>query len=483
MDRARGRILHMVLHDGTLFVQTDQAVIHALHAETGQTLWTEQTGSAMHPTLRAGASSDYVAVVNGSTLYVLNRFNGKLLWKTRLQQAPGAGAALSERFAYVPMVNGMVYAYRLEPARKPDEQSSEEKAVATAAGAEPAPAELSPGEEKIAEEQRREGIRISQEKVPPLVCTSFGQALVQPLVTRQAPTLDTVAWTTSRGMLFVGEVDEEGDQFASRYHLVTNGPITSQPAYLPADANIVGDSGVIFGASEDGFVYAIRETDGLIVWRFSTGEPIIEQSVVVGLRVYVPTQTEGMYCLDAKTGQEVWWAPNVRRFIAASRDRVYTADKIGRMIVLNAATGARVDTLDLVHLPIQMTNDRTDRIYVASPTGLIQCLHEIGLSEPVFHRQEIVAQQKQAAEAKAPADAGKAGEQPAGQQPAAAENPFGAAPAGGATENPFAPAANQANPFDAGAMQPAGQDEDPFGQPQNNAAGAGAADDDDDPFN
>lgn len=456
----------MTLHEGTLFVQTDQAVLHAFDAETGQTLWAQQVGEAMHPTLTAGANSNHVAVVNGSSLYVLNRFNGKLLWTTRLAQAPGAGAAMSERFVYVPMVSGEVYAYVLRPAEDPVEQLRKEQNV-----------ELTSEEQKSLEAERREGVRISQEKVPPLVCTSFGQALVQPLVTRQTGSTETVAWTTSRGMLFVGEVDAEGDRFASRYHLVTNGPITSQPAYLPPDVNIVGDSGVIYGASEDGFVYAIRETDGQILWRFSAGEPVIEQSTVIGLHVYVPTQTGGMHCLDARTGQEVWWTPGVRRFVAASKDRVYAADRVGRLMILSAQSGARLDTIDLAHLPIQMTNDRNDRIYLASPTGLIQCLREIELAQPIHHRQVVTAGQKQASEEKKAA----AGEEKTGeQQPAGQENPFGPQQEEKAGDDPFAAPANQDNPFGGGAMQPAEPNANPGGA---GAAGAGAADDDDDPFN
>jgi outer membrane protein assembly factor BamB len=365
-------------------------MLHALHAETGQSLWAEQVGASNHPTLPAAVSSKYVAVVNGSSLYVLSRFNGKLLWKTRLEHVPGAGAGLSERHVYVPMTNGLVYAYRLEPAENPAEQLRKEQKV-----------ELTAEEKEAIEAQNLEGIRISQEKTPPLVCTSFGQVLVRPLVTRQTEALENVAWTTSRGMLFVGEVDAEGEHFISRYHLVTNGPMTTEPAYLPADVNVVGDSGVIYGASEDGFVYAVRETDGELLWRFSTGDPIIERAVVAGLRVYVPTQTEGMYCLDAKTGQQVWWAPHIRRFIAASKQRIYTADKVGRVVVLNANSGARLDTVYLGPRSILMTNDWNDRIYVASPTGLVQCLREIELSQPVVHRQTVTAIQKQAAEKQA----------------------------------------------------------------------------------
>jgi hypothetical protein len=47
-------------------------------------------------------------------------------------------------------------------------------------------------------------------------------------------------------------------------------------------------------------------------------------------------------------------------------------------------------------LPIKMINFQTDRIYLASDTGLIQCLHEIELPQPLNH---LRAQTKAAEEA------------------------------------------------------------------------------------
>ena len=431
MDGARGRVLHMVLAGGTLFVQSDNAVLHALGAETGQTLWAQRVGSAVHPTMPAAANADYVAVVNGSTLYLLNRFNGNLLWKKQVEHVPGAGPALSDRYVYVPMVNGLVAAYRLKPAEDPVAELRKEQKV-----------ELTDEQEKSAETERQSGLRISQETSVALVCTSYGQVLVPPLVTSQGDLTENVTWTTSRGYLFVAQLDSEGGRFAANYRLETNGEITSEPAYLPANANVVGSSGVIFGASEDGFVYAVRETDGQLLWRFSTGEPIVEQTVVIGLRVLVPTQTGAMYCLDAKTGRELWSAPEIRRFLAASKDRIYVATKIGRVMVLNANTGARLDTLELTRLPVQMTNTQNDRLYVASPTGLVQCLHEIGQTQPVFHRQVVAAGQKKAVEGEKAEESPPAAEQPAAEQPAAekpaADNPFAAPPnAAPVADNPF----------------------------------------------
>lgn len=409
LDRARARVSHVVLDRGTLLVQTDHAVVHAIDAETGQTLWAKQVGRRDHPSLTPGANKNFVAVINGSFLYLVNRFSGRLLWKTQLEGAPGGGAAMSEQRVYVPMVDGMVYSYRLEPMKDPLEEL----------GLIRQPEELTPEEKEALEEERREAIRLSQEYVPPLACMSFGRALVQPIVTHQTVDEEYVAWPTDRGFLFLGRVVRRENHFTVLYRLETEAGIAAQPTYWPPDPNLLPDEGVIYAASRDGFVHAITERAGNSLWRFSTAEPILEPPVVIGQSVYVVTQPGGMYCLEAGTGVQKWWTYQVAQFIAASRERLYVADKLDRIVVLSTASGARLDTIPAAGLDIKLVNTQTDRIYLATSTGLIQCLHETELSEPIVHRQppEPVAEEPAAEE--------EAAEEPeAEEQAAPVDDPF-----------------------------------------------------------
>lgn len=410
MDRNRTRVQDVVLHEGTLFVQTDHAMIHAIDAETGKTLWAGQVGRPNHPSLTPGVGKDLLAVVNGSRLYVCNRYDGRLLFEIQLDDVPGAGAALSKRRAYVPMISGMVVAYRLEKLADPLKELGKIKENPT------------PEQTAAAEKDRRENLRLGQEFVRPLVCQSRGRALVQPLVTRETQTEEFVAWATDRGFLHVGWVDlREEDRLALKYRLETAAAISSRPTYLPPDPNDPNDSGLIFVTSRDGFVYAIRESDGVSAWRFSAGEPILQPAVVIDERVYVATQLGGMHCLNAKTGTQEWWAAQIDQFVAASRQRVYAADRFGRILVLSAQTGARLDAIAAEHLPIKLANSDTDRLYLATDTGLIQCLHELELSEPIRHGEA----RKQKAEPKLPAveQEGIEGEPPPAQPEAPGQEP------------------------------------------------------------
>ena len=447
MDRGRGRVTDLVLSGGTLIVQTDRAMVHAIDAENGNTLWAKQIGRPDHPSMTPGVGNDLVAVVNGSRLYVCNRYNGDLLFETQVTGAPGGGAAVSQQRTYVPMVDGMVLSYRLKSLTDP---TLELGITSEIARRKEKPEEV--------EADRRENLRLQQEYIPPLACQSLGRAMVQPLVTLQNEGEEYVAWPTDRGFLNIARVDRrEERKLDIRYRLETAEGIAARPTYLPRFPNVHDEWGMIFIASRDGFVHAIQENNGDSFWRFSTGEPISQPAVAIDQNVFVATQFGGMFCLDATTGQQKWWTPQIAQFIAASKDRVYVVDKIGRLLALNIKTGARLDTILMSGPPIKMINSQTDRLYLATESGLIHCLHELEHKKPIMHGEDrLKAAEKQLGPEAAGAQGGV---QPGGPvvqpppagQPAVQPPPAGPGPKplpgdpGGADEDPLDDA--DADPF------------------------------------
>jgi len=440
LDTSRSRVRYVVLYEDAIYVQTDRAMVHAIDAETGQTLWARMVGCSDYPSMTPGVNQDLVVIINGSRLYACNRYNGDVLFETQVEGAPGAGAGLSSQRAYVPMVNGMVMAYRLKSLTDPllelgkinENETDEDKAVR--------------------EEERRENIRLQQEYIPPLSCRSLGKALIQPLVTRENDGEEFVVWPTDRGFLNIGRIDRMAeDRLAITYRLETDDGIAARPTYLPPSDPTA--SGLIIGTSRDGFVHAIDEKDGSSFWRFSTGVPIVQPAAVIDDRLYVTTQPGGMYCLDGKDGRELWWAPRIRRFVAASKDRIYAEDKLGRIVVLRGDTGARLDMLDVAGLPIKLLNSQTDRLYLCTETGLLQCLREIEQVEPIRHgeaRRQVAAGKKETAEQEGLEEEG----------PDVTDTP--AASGGGDASSPFG-----GGNGDGGGDAPIGDDgkdaEDPFG--------------------
>jgi outer membrane protein assembly factor BamB len=455
MDPGRSRLKHLVLYDGILYAQTDRAMVHAIDAETGATLWAKQIGRPDHPSMTPGVGRSLLAVVNGSRLYVANRLNGKILLETDIDGAPGAGPAVSDQRVYVPTVKGLLLSYRVEELADPLKKTAKEDP-------------LSPETSTKAKTVDNQNIRLSQKTVKPLACQSKGQTLVQPLVTRENELEEYVVWPTTEGCMYIGRVGRNADAYIEvKHRLETAAPIIAEPTYMPPDPEISDDSGIILAATGDGYVNAIMEKTGNSLWRFSAGEPLAQPAVVIDERIYAATSLGGLHSINVKTGGQIWYAPGIVQFTAASKNRVYGVDKLGSIRVLDAATGAQLDIMPASSLSAKMLNDDTDRIYLSNSKGLIQCLHEIGLTKPIPHgearRQAAEAAAKSSAVQKSPEKTGE--EKPAAKKESPAKKPAGLgaakepekppenSKAGNETEKP---APKDANKADAG--------KDPFGE-------------------
>ena len=378
----------------TLYVQTNRSTLQALDAATGRTKWVAQVGNRDYPSMAPGANDDYVGVVNGSTLYILDQESGKLAWERRLDQAPGAGPALTDEIIFVPTVTGKVEAYDVDNPRQ-----------------------------------------------PPWFYQATGRLLIQPTVAT-----NSVSWPTDRGYLYVGNRDRTG----VRFRLETRDAIAAHSTFLPPNKIFVG--------SLDGYAYCVHEFSGDIIWRFSAGDPISEPPTVTKDALYLIAEGAGMYRINPEDGIEQWWSPNIEKVLCASKDRVYCLARGNQFVVLDAQTGGRIDALNMRSLDLFHTNWQTDRIFVGTKTGVIQCLHEVGADWPTVHNvadpeDSARPQVKQIQEGDAPPAEG-------GVKPV---DPFG----GGA--DPFAggadPFAGGADPFAGGGADPApdGGAADPFG--------------------
>ncbi|MEX1224016.1 MAG: PQQ-binding-like beta-propeller repeat protein [Pirellulales bacterium] len=175
VDRSRDRLQSVNFYDGTLFTQTERGTITALDGETGERLWTTNIGKPDHPTTAIGANKLYVAALNGSTLYVLFRENGKLFWERQMKGAPGAGPALTGDHVFVPMINGLVEGYELDDHRR-----------------------------------------------PPWIYNSSGRAIVQPVVTAAS-----IGWPTDRGLFYVAG----SELLTVRFRVEAVEPIVTKAGY------------------------------------------------------------------------------------------------------------------------------------------------------------------------------------------------------------------------------------------------------------
>jgi hypothetical protein len=381
----RSPIVDIKFDAGTLFVQTGIATTHAIDGETGRTLWVADVGSPSHPSLPLGVSESHVALINGTTLYVLDRAIGQVLFTRSIRGVPTMGAALTEEAVFVPTTAGQVETY------------------------------------SIREDDHHNLANLRLE----------GRNLTQPAVSFLG-----VAVGTDRGDLGLANLSGTSVLFRKP----TNFAIVASPAAWGSR---------VFAGNTGGLLYLFDDVGGEERWSFAAGSPITQPPVPFAESVYVLCEDMRLFRVSVETGREEWAAPNVRHFLATSPTRVYAIDRFGRLAVLNAKTGALLDRVSMPPFAFPVTNNDTDQIFLATSTGLIQALHEVELTErlhylppkteaPPAEATTSEAEQGKAAAPAMPRAPAAADEPPAPLPLPPAENPFGVPstkPA--AEENPF----------------------------------------------
>lgn len=241
------------------------------------------------------------------------------------------------------------------------------------------------------------------------------------------PMRDLVAYASHDGILYVS--------FANRRELV----FQFETDY-PVSAALAERNEWIFMASEDFDVYCIQSRTGVTRWRRSLGEPITRPLVVIDDELYVNPDGGGLHRLDTATGQRRWRFRDATQFVSASPTRIYASDALGRLIILDRATGEQVGLLDLQEYPTMFVNELNDRLFLCSRDGLLISLHETALEQPAPHSAPSTPAAEPAAEApaappplpsKPEAQAAPAGAKSAAKHPAAKPHPAKASKASG----------------------------------------------------
>lgn len=379
VDPARSQVTQIHLSFDKLFALTDSGLLQAIDAKSGKTDWKVQLGKRGYPSFGPGANGAYVAIVNGATLYVVQRGDGKLVWERELGGGPGAGPAVSATRVFVPLFNGVIEGYELaDPVHSPWRYPTD------------------------------------------------GQTFIQPIAAA-----GRVAWPTLSGYMYIAKADPPG----VLYRVEAEDRITSAAAYKAPN---------FYMGSRNGTLYAFEEKKGDILWRFVASESIIRSPVVIGDRVYVAPEREGMFSVSTESGRAIWHASGVDRFLAASPKRIYTMDRFNRLHILDAESGTQLGVLTTRGLNLFVSNWQTDRIYVGRTDGLLQCVREADLEDAVVYAAPPPVEGKD--KSAKPTDSRKpesAEASPADARTKPAKEPATKQPSG---KNPFQPGGT--NPFD-----------------------------------
>ena len=410
-SEAKVEITSYALPKSSIYVLNDSSEVISLDADTGKVRWLQAVGDPRLPSAGLGASHDYVAVANGSMVYCLSAETGSVLWSKQCQFAIGASPTCSDKYVFVPLSNG-----------------------------------------------RLETFPIESDGYGAVAFVGNGTSTARPLITES-----TISWPTDIGDLNVAPRDNRN---STSYRLKTNDAILATPSYL---------DGAIFSGSLDGYVYAIDEAKGRMLWEVTVGDGVTSTPVPFGQFIYIVTRGNQLYKIEAKTGRyaENWQKPvsGIRQFVGVAKNQFYCLSTAGELVGMDRKTGSVISSVPAGVVDLVLPNRITDRMFLGSHTGYIQCIRPIDSLRPQMMGGDLdmVNEQEMAADGPEPDD-------DATEEPAAEMNPFGGSPAadsnpfGSSEENPFGGGGGDVNPFggsgdaeDSPADEADDEDVNPFG--------------------
>jgi outer membrane protein assembly factor BamB len=385
----------------TIFALTANGVVHSINGESGKVNWRTEIGTRRFPSVGLGASKKYVAAVNGSKVFCLDTATGKIVFEHQCTHAVLSAPAVSDETVFVPLADGSLQALPIET-----------------------------------------------EAFGNLPLNAVGSATTPPIVAG-----NIVAWTSDAGYLTVAPKSEIKSM---KYRIKGAGEFASSPA---------SSQGRVFAVTINGFIYAIDDRTGSVLWNFAVGQQVSKAPVALGDSLLIISDENNLFNFDAQSGiaTQGWEQPlpNISGFAGASQTHLYLKDIGGNIVVYDRKTGTRLQMVGTQTVFQSLVNTQTDRIYICTSTGMLECLREIGQIRPYFHADAVELAAADGTETVTPPADPAEGTKPAtdstnpfgGVAPPKkdASNPFGNSGGGGqADEDPFKKggAGNDgANPF------------------------------------
>ena len=340
----RDKVKYMVLDEENVYLQGTGGTVTAFDAESGKRLWTVQLGNRDEPIFPGVSNDKHFLTVSGMTLYCMERFSGNVLWELTLPAMPSVGPSVDDQHIYIGGLDGSIYSFKL---RKIDELYQKRMLP------------------KWSYEALRWRYQSSKE-----------------ITTRASSTGELVQFANSNGHLFAVSAKESKLQWQFEAQPYPGSPITA-PIATTDDSLIV--------ASENFFVYCLDRKKGHERWSFASGYPIRKAPVVIENDLYIMPDRGGMFNLAVRTGEEKWERPGVTDLLGATKSRLFCSDVTGNLVLLQRSTGRPLGTLPLKPFSVRLQNDRTDRLFMATPSGLVVCLREQGSEFAHFHKYPELA--------------------------------------------------------------------------------------------
>ncbi len=366
-----------------LYTLSNDGTLDCRDAETGRSHWLTRVGDRELGYRGMGLDENYLSVINGANLLVIDATDGSILNQRRTIKAPAQGAVHVGEYVLIPSVSSGI-----------------------------------------------EGHVLTDPRADTFFTKVSGAALQVPT---RGPGTNICAWGTANGFVYVMELEGEP---SIRFRLRTAGIV---------DSRIAAEGDRFYFASEAGQVYAVHATyTGDVLWSRPFGEPFYDPPSLHDDTILLRSTYGNLYSLDAENGDENWdqGVPGVNDILAVFDGQIYVRMLTGHLAVLNLETGDRLHSLRELQPANVLINRVSNRLYLLSDTGTVQCLRPESSKLPQFNSSVMEMPEAPDEEESAPEE----------REPDSSTEPD---PFDADDDDPFAP--GEDDPFDLG------DDEDPFG--------------------
>jgi outer membrane protein assembly factor BamB len=402
VDGARDGLMSIQLagdKSDLLVVQTFSGAVTAFNAVTGEKLWTWRPARTYRASAGVVVNHSHVMFVDDLQLMAVTRMDGKAAWDLKMPGAPAAPPVGDDSRFYCAVGNEGVFVLKLkeDPPRTFDDRP---------------PVREPPPKPDVPKDDMGKGDALKP-PVPP------GNQFVP-----EPDNPDSYASTTGF------YVRDAGDTPYHRWVVRMGVPIAQAPILSKAGVYLWSPGGSFLAVARDGTnlgiidslrtgvslpaasrdaivyvpgmdlnLYAIslntseKFATGGIRWRYAVGTRLARSPVTSDEEVFLVTERDGLRCINREdnvaqkwvAGDERWRNGNAVRVVSANEKFVYASNPNGDLIVLDRIRGTQLSTTDATcGFIVPFTNERTDRLYLMSHSGLIVCLHDRDFPKPVI---------------------------------------------------------------------------------------------------
>ena len=345
------RLTEISMADTMVFAQTDYANFYAYDSETGRMLWGTNLGIRTGDIYPADANSKLVFLTNSNYLYALDRGTGRTVWTANLGSLPTSPVACDEDYVVVGLNTGLVKGFDLR------EHDHEGKIIRDEDGK----------------------TKLATRAIPIWNWQTNGSFTSRPLLAGKL-----VAFGAHDGKLYVALTEAN----TLLYRFASGGQITASMGSFGTRTMII--------PSQDRNVYSVDLFTGTVNWTSPTGSSIVQQPLVSGDEVFVVNSGGMLMAIDIHGGKTLWSvSTHGGRLLSVSAGKVYLETHDDDLFIVDRTTGKTIAEpratyqragLNLRPYELAVVNERNDRLYLGTKSGLVIGLREIGQSTPHLHR-------------------------------------------------------------------------------------------------